>query len=366
MNKPLNESRAGFFAYPRWVVLQLLETCNLRCAMCYEWGQEGAYHQKKATHQLDLSVIKRVIEDCSPVRPTYDFFGGEPLLYKGIEEVISLIKQHGSELIIPTNGTLLEKMAEMLVETGPDKIWVSLDGPEAINDAQRGQGVFKKGIAGIRRVLELRNRAGKTYPKIGVTYIVTPRSHLHIEEFFLRSIDLGSLDHISIEAQLFATPDQCRRYGEVLSQEFGVSDAPDAHARGMVWNESEFRSLDIPEMVRQVRSVVGACRANDILVITYPKTTSEENLTHYFSGNYSKMADYKPHCRMPWIHAEITAKGDVAPCHSFYDLVFGNVNHQGILDVWNNEEYKKFRKYMKKNLLPICTSCCRYYDYRAV
>ena len=363
-NRPQNESRAGFFAYPRWIVLQLLEACNLRCAMCYEWGQEGAYHQKKATHQLDLSVIRQVIEDCSPARPTYDFFGGEPLLYKGIEEVISLIKHHGSELIIPTNGTLLEKMAEMLVETGPDKIWVSLDGPEEITDAQRGQGVFKRGIAGIRRILELRSRAGKAYPKIGVTYIVTPRSHLHIEEFFLRSIDLRSLDHISIEAQLFATPDQCRRYGEVLSREFGVSDAPDAHARGMVWNESEFRSLDIPEMVRQVRSVVSACRANDILVITYPKTTSEENLKHYFSGNYSEMADYKPHCRMPWIHAEITAKGDVAPCHSFYDLVFGNVNHQGILDVWNNEAYKKFRKYMKKNLLPICTACCRYYDYR--
>jgi len=117
-----------------------LEACNLRCAMCYEWGQEGAYHQKKATHQLDLSVIRQVIEDCSPARPTYDFFGGEPLLYKGIEEVISLIKHHGSELIIPTNGTLLEKMAEMLVETGPDKIWVSLDGPEEITDGAEGTG----------------------------------------------------------------------------------------------------------------------------------------------------------------------------------------------------------------------------------
>ncbi len=332
--------------------------------MCYEWGKEGAYRQKQDTHHLDLSVIRQVIEDCSPARPTYDLFGGEPLLYKGIDEVISLIKHHGSELIIPTNGTLLEKMADMLVETGPDKIWVSLDGPEGINDEQRGKGVFKKGVAGIRRILELRNRAGKALPKVGVTCIVTPRSHLHIEELFLRSIDLGSLDHISIEAQLFATQDQCRRYGEVLSREFGVSDPADAHARGMVWDGAEFGSLDIPEMVRQVRAVVDACRAHGVRVITYPKTTSEENLKAYFSGDYAKMADYRPTCKMPWIHAEITAKGDVAPCHSFYDLVFGNVNDQRILDVWNSEAYKKFRNYMKKSLLPICTACCRYYDYR--
>jgi radical SAM protein with 4Fe4S-binding SPASM domain len=364
MKRPTDRGVQGLFAFPRWIVLQLLEACNLRCAMCYEWGKEGAYHQKKGTHQLDLAVIRRVVEDCSPARPTYDFFGGEPLLYRGIDEVISLIKHHGSELIIPTNGTLLEKMAEMLVETGPDKIWVSLDGPERVNDEQRGRDVFKKGVAGIRRILELRNRAGKAHPKIGVTCIVTPRSHLHIEELFLRSLDLSSLDHISIEAQLFTTPDQCRRYGEVLSREFGVSGAADAHARGMVWDESEFRSLDIPEMVRQVRSVVSACRSNDVLVITYPRTTTEENLRAYFSANHTEMVDYQRHCRMPWIHAEITAKGDVAPCHSFYDLVFGNVNDEGILDIWNNEAYGRFRKYMKKNLLPICTACCRYYDYR--
>ena len=93
--------------------------------MCYEWGKEGAYHEKNTMAQLDFSVLKKLIEDCSPAKPTYDFFGGEPLLYKRIDEVISLIKYHGSQLIIPTNGTLLEKMAEMLVETGPDKIWVS-------------------------------------------------------------------------------------------------------------------------------------------------------------------------------------------------------------------------------------------------
>jgi radical SAM protein with 4Fe4S-binding SPASM domain len=274
-----------------------------------------------------------------------------------------LIKYHGSQLIIPTNGTLLEKMAEMLVETGPDKIWVSLDGPEEINDSQRGKGVFKQSIAGIKKVLELRDRAGKKYPKIGITYIVTPKNHLHIEEFFFKSIDLKSLDHISIEAQLFATRDQCGEYGEVLFKEFGIPDIPHAHARGMVWDKNEFGSMNIAEMVRQIRSVTGFCELNDIFIIHYPQTISEQNVKDYFSGNYSSMVDYKKHCELPWIYAEITARGDVASCHTFYDLTFGNIYKQGIIDVWNGEKYKKFRNYMKKSLLPICTACSRYYDY---
>lgn len=34
-------------SYPRWIVMQLLEECNLRCKMCYEWGLEGPYKSKK-------------------------------------------------------------------------------------------------------------------------------------------------------------------------------------------------------------------------------------------------------------------------------------------------------------------------------
>ena len=29
--------------HPNWVVLQITERCNLRCKMCYEWGENGAY-----------------------------------------------------------------------------------------------------------------------------------------------------------------------------------------------------------------------------------------------------------------------------------------------------------------------------------
>src|SRR5690349_4644368 len=95
---------------PRWIFLQLLEHCNLRCRMCYEWGDTGPYRDKPSLKKLDIEVIKAIIKECEPVRPYYELFGGEPLMYPHIEEVLFAIQHAGSRVHLPTNGTLLEKM----------------------------------------------------------------------------------------------------------------------------------------------------------------------------------------------------------------------------------------------------------------
>ncbi|MEK4009462.1 radical SAM protein [Paenibacillus sp. FSL H3-0333] len=349
-------------SYPRWIVLQLLEECNLRCKMCYEWGLEGPYKSKKTLSQLDPDLIKKIIVECSPGKPYYDFFGGEPLMYPWLSDILAMINHYGSIADFPTNGTLLEKHAEMLVETAPNKIWVSLDGPEEINDRQRGKGVFKKVIKGIEKLYELRQSKGKQFPKMGVSFIITPLNYMYIEEFFFKHIDLSMLDHISMEVQLYATEEQYAQYVDVLREEFDVHEAP--YAKGMVWQDiSSFSQIDIPELTRQLNNVKAYCLKNRIHVITYPKTTDELNLHNYFSGQFHQMADKRRQCSLPWTYAEITARGDVSPCHAFYDLTFGNVNEENLVDIWRSDKYKEYRAYMKKNMLPICTACSRYYIY---
>ncbi|KLU58138.1 radical SAM protein [Paenibacillus sp. VT-400] len=349
-------------SYPRWIVMQLLEECNLRCKMCYEWGLEGPYKSKKTLAHLDPDLIKKIIVECSPGKPYYDFFGGEPLMYPWLSDILAMINHYGSIADFPTNGTLLEQHAEMLVETAPNKIWMSLDGPEEINDRQRGKGVFKKVIKGIEKLYELRESKGKQFPKMGVSFIITPLNYMYVEEFFFKHIDLSMLDHISMEVQLYATEEQYAQYVEVLSDKFDVHEAP--YAKGMVWRDtSSFSQIDIPELTRQLNNVKAYCLKNRIHVITYPKTIDEQNLSNYFSGQFHQMADKRNRCSLPWVYAEITARGDVSPCHAFYDLTFGNVNEESLLDIWSSDKYKDYRAYMKKNMLPICTACSRYYIY---
>lgn len=345
--------------YPKWVVLQLLEQCNLRCRMCYEWGREGTYHTKRELACLDLETVKKVIADCSPGHPYLGLFGGEPLLYPWLDQVITLAREYGLRIDIPTNGTLLKQHGEMLVETQPSRLWVSLDGPPEINDRQRGDGVYQKVVEGLETLFEIRQHQGSTLPKIGITLIVTPLNYLYIEKLFLQCLDLSKIDHISIEFQLYTTPEHYARHAAVMRAEFEVAKA--SCAQGMIWDQSEFRTIDPGELTRQIKAVEQFCAARGIYFITYPKTITPDNLAAFYQGNWAAMADYHKRCTFPWVYAEINARGDVTTCHTFYDLTHGNVYRQGILEIWNGPSVEKFRSYLRKNLLPICTACSRYY-----
>jgi len=345
--------------YPKWMVLQLNEVCNLRCRMCYEWGDNGAYFEKPTLATLQYDVIERILDAVLPGKPYFEFFGGEPLLYPRIGDAIRKIKAGGSKLEIPTNGTLVAKLAPMLVETKPDRIWISCDGPEEINDAQRGKGVFKRVMKGIDTLYAEREAAGSELPRIGVSYTVTPHNYLHIERFFLESLDLGKLDDVILTYQLFITEESYHQHKRILATQFGVADAPGAH--GMVADPADFAGMDFEELCRQLRSVRDACERRGVLFILYPKTIDIDNVRNYFTMNREEMVDRKARCPFPWTYAEVNARGDVTVCHTFYDLTVGNVYEEGILDIWNGERIHAVRDHLRRELFPICDACCRYY-----
>jgi MoaA/NifB/PqqE/SkfB family radical SAM enzyme len=347
-------------AAPRCVVLQLVEECNLRCSMCYEWGDTGAYHDRRQLAVLDLDVVRRVIEECAPSKPYFELFGGEPMLYDGLWDVIALIRAAGCELAFPTNGTLLEKDAERLVATPPSRIWISLDGPESINDAQRGRGVYRRAMRGLDALVRSKRARGVDAPEIGISCVVTPANHTHIAELFLEALDLSQIALVSIELQSFATESQHREYARMLRDELGVPSA--AYARAYVRDPALFALIDRDEVVRQIEAVHAACVERGIRFFSQPKTTSVENVDRYFRGEWSAMVDRKSRCAIPWLYAEVSARGDVTTCHTFYDAPLGNVYEQPLLEIWRGARAEAWRARLRTGLLPICTACCRYYQ----
>lgn len=348
----------GSFNSPRWIVFQLLEKCNLQCKMCYEWGENGSYYNKK-NYQLDIDVIKKVIKDTHLSKPYFELFGGEPLLYSRIDEVFSLIQQYGCKADMPTNGTLLEDHVEMLVEYEARRIWISIDGPEEVNDIQRGKGVYKSAINGLHKLHEEKKRRGKKFPMIGVSMIVTPLNYRYIEQFFIKDLNCSMLDWISIEFQLYTTKKDTENYAQILKYIFNVNYT--GCADGLVRDIRDFKEIDINEVIRQVTNVKDYCRKNGIGVIGYPKTMEYENLKNFYTASWNEMKDKRSKCSFPWVYAEIAANGDVTPCHAFYDYTVGNVNYESIIDIWNGKKFEEYRKYTRKNVLPICTACSRYF-----
>lgn len=346
-------------AAPSWIVIQLLEECNLRCRMCYEWGETGAYHALDKLASLDLELVLRTVRECLPHKPAFEFFGGEPMLYPGLWEVIREIRAGGCDLAFPTNGTLLEANARQLVENGPTRLWVSLDGPAEINDRQRGRGVFKRVMRGLQALAAAKATAGSRYPELGITYVVTPSNCDWVEEFFLRGIDLSLLSCVSIELQSYATRDQAQRYAADLDRHFGVRAAPCAAA--YVRDPDIFAGMDAEQLTAQLAAVSSACAERGILFHSQPKTLDAGNIRNYLSANWQLMIDRRTRCAVPWLTAEISARGDVSTCHTFNDLPIGNLREQSLLEIWRGARLKQVQGYLREQLFPICTACCRYW-----
>ncbi|KZN43502.1 hypothetical protein N474_08000 [Pseudoalteromonas luteoviolacea CPMOR-2] len=345
---------------PLWVTLQLTDACNLRCKMCYEWGENGAYHGKKLD-RLEKEVVFRVIDECLPVKPYFALFGGEPMMYPWFDEVVHRIRKGGARVDIPTNGMFLKRKAEKLLESAPNRIWVSLDGPQHINDEQRGEGVYEAVQEGVETLFELRESRGLKEPKIGYTFIVTPLTHLYIQGFFEQCLDLDKVDHISIEFQTFATEDEHERHRRLFKRLFDVPDT--ACAEGMVAPLHQFSMMDFKAIESQIAWVEKECQKRGIYFVCYPKTISANNYRAYFNKDYQNLEDRRDKCHFPWIYMEVAANGDVTPCHTFYDYSIGNVNEQSVQEIWRGYKMQELRRGLRGEggLFPICGSCARYY-----
>ncbi len=349
--------------YPYQVSLHLTEACNLRCKMCYFWGETGRYvntGDREKPKSLDIDRLKRLVRELARARPNYELFGGEPLSYSHLEEIIRAIKEAGSPVEAPTNGTLLEKYSSLLVETGFDSIRVSLDGPREINDAQRGKGSYDKAMAGIEAVFKEKIRVGSASPILSVTYTVTPENYLFIEQFFLHELNLEAMDWVTIQSQNFITEAMGLAYAKLLESEFGITS--DSFWRGLVRSREDLAEMDTVELSRQVGEVQERFAELGKNVLLLPRTFTPENLSAYFRMDWGKMSDRYSSCPVPWSSLDVTANGDVAACHIFYDLVMGNIYEQSFEEIWNGEPYRKLRAHMeRKGLMSICPGCCILY-----
>ena len=124
--------------------ISVTDRCNFRCSYCMPkevFGKDYVYLPQSSL--LSFEEITRVAnifvsQGVQKVRLT----GGEPLLRKNIEVLIEMLAKlqtpdgKSLDITLTTNGSLLKKKAQSLVDAGLQRITVSLDG---LDDA-----VFKR------------------------------------------------------------------------------------------------------------------------------------------------------------------------------------------------------------------------------
>ncbi|MEE4240412.1 MAG: radical SAM protein [Desulfopila sp.] len=171
----------GFKAGERNVFFHILTSCNLRCKHCYiNTSQHG-------TETLSFETIRQWLKLFSdPVKTSnLVFLGGEPTLHPDLAACVAVAKKLNYAVTVDTNGFLFH---DFLTRTRPDLLdylSFSLDGPDSeINDAIRGQGVFKTCLENMKKALALGF-------KVSVIYTVSRKNIDHLHRMVPLLSDLG-------------------------------------------------------------------------------------------------------------------------------------------------------------------------------
>lgn len=135
--------------------ISVTDRCNLRCHYCMP---ENDPCMLRHEDMLTFEEIQQVVAIAVPlgvdkVRLT----GGEPLVRKDIEKLVSMIAAVPGvrDIAMTTNGVLLEKFAESLAKAGLHRVNISLDtvDPDKFREITRG-GDIRRVFRGIRAAKE--------------------------------------------------------------------------------------------------------------------------------------------------------------------------------------------------------------------
>ena len=118
LNRPLRDLR-----------ISVTDRCNMRCRYCMPrevFGSDFAFLSKidiLTYEEIDRLAGLFISLGVEKIRLS----GGEPLLRKGLPELISMLALRDVEIAMTTNGVLLPRYAPALSAAGLDRVTVSLD-----------------------------------------------------------------------------------------------------------------------------------------------------------------------------------------------------------------------------------------------
>lgn len=137
---------------PLFVGWELTHACNLKCRHCY--NAAGKPEPDELTTEEGYALLEH-LADIGTVGMLIG--GGEPLLRKEAFEWIDFATEHGMNITINTNGTLIDAgIAQQMKDSGIVNTQISIDGLFDIHDAIRGvPGAFERAAEAIWNLFEV-------------------------------------------------------------------------------------------------------------------------------------------------------------------------------------------------------------------
>lgn len=345
--------------------IRITDICNLRCHTCGQWGDNGFLHdlnmQELMHQEVDVHRYSELFKDLvdNKHKPNVYLWGGEPTMYRDLETVIHQATRLSLPTSIATNGHRLSQFADFYAREPLFLLQVSIDGhnSEIHNSARPAAGrgdSFNDIEQGLTAVTEAKRRARSTLPVVASLTVVSQQNIKHlvdIYETFKEHVDI-----FVFYLSWWIDPERSKLHETDFSNRFGFE--PQLH-RGWQGNwkpsDYEFLSQQLVELQRRGRKKGPA-------VTIIPNMTSPDLLKEYYTNHHNSFGYNQ--CISIYQAVELDSNGNMSPCRDYHDYVVGNVKEHTITELWNSENYKKFRTSLKNDgLMPVCTRCCGLMGY---
>ncbi len=363
----LNPRRAtGHAGKIRQASFRITDLCNLRCHTCGQWGDSGFLHNQNLK-QLKSSEVtptryREVFTDLvhHGHQPVVYFWGGEPMLYDGLLDVIDDAAKLGLPPSIATNGTRLAAAAARLVAAPLFLLQVSIDGHTASlhNQLRPSAGIgdnFRDINLGLDAIRTARTKRGHGLPVIAALTVVSQANRHHLVDIYEAFRD--KVDLFVFYLSWWIDTENAATHEQDFSRRFGF--CPTKH-RGWIgdWKSTDHELLASQFAELQARSRPLSAPAVSII----PPIAGCANLKTYYTDHRATFGFNQ--CVSIYQVVEINSNGDVSPCRDYHDYVVGNIKTATLTELWNGPAYQKFRQSLHRDgLMPACRRCCGLMGY---
>lgn len=329
------------------IYIEPTNVCNLACRMCMRnmWDEPSG----RMSTETFTAFIKS-LQDL-PTLPTVFIGGlGEPLSHPQLVNMVAQLTEIGVRVEMITNGTLLnEDFSRGLINAGLDLLWVSIDGasPESYADVRLGA-ALPDVLANIDRFRKLRK--GLRYfntPEIGITFVAMKRNIRDLPKVIKIGRRVGA-KHFLVSHVLPYTPDiQAEMLYARMLRNITYMPSP--------WiPQLNLPKLNVDELTREPFFEVlnSGCNIN---FAGNDLASSNDVCTFIASGSMAIGWHGGASPCLPLSHNHISylhGKERRSRRH-----IIGNVNEQGLWELWTDPEYVAYRKRIQSFSFAPCTPC---------
>ena len=314
-NSDLNilETEAGktvLASFPRRIVLELTNGCNLNCTMC---GRRAAEFNAAFLEMDWFYALEPLFDSVEEVT----LMGwGEPTIHPHFVEMLQTIHRHSARKYFCTNGMRLHLLTKAIFENEVDVFAVSADGasPETNNRIRVGSDLGR--INGsLRDIVRIKRAENLKYPHINYVFCAMKSNLNELPQMVEMTADVGleelKVVYLTVFQESMAHESLWDRQGEVEE----------------VFGRAARRAAELGVLL-QLPYIQGKDPAGDLL---------------------------HRECFAPHRDFFLGADGYTRPCMSTSDTFYRFDPHQNFMDLWNGETYQSHRETV--NRAGMCQSC---------